>query len=137
MRKSVKITLGLTLAAGVFSAGFFGKDISTHASSDWQTSEANKAQAEMQKTASDTTTSLSNGVSTDINSTIDSQVSAEIKKQQDELNQLLQQYYDLKLQGLTDTQQYKDLVAKIDYYKQWAFDNYKQQIDQAFAAQGQ
>jgi hypothetical protein len=137
MNKKVKIG-GVILATGlVFSGGFFGQQIYTKATTDWQTNAINQANSDLGATGYQKKTDLVNSSSTDINNKINSQISSEVEAQKADLEKLLDQYYQMKLDGLTDTAEFKALEAQIVQIKENILARYKTDIDSAFAAQGQ
>jgi hypothetical protein len=135
LKKATKISIISALGLGVFASGFFGKDIVTKASSDWQTNAINQAQAELKGAADDKAQELSTQASTDINATVSAAVSNDLESRQAELNKLMEEYYKMKLAGLTDTQAFKDIETQIANIQEWALNQFKTQIDQAFATQ--
>jgi hypothetical protein len=135
MKKPVKIILSTTLGLGVFAAGLFSQQVYTKATTDWQTNAYNQAQADLRTTSDQKTAQLSNQASTDINAKINSAISDDVKAKQDELNKLMEQYYQMKLNGLTDTPEFKSLQDQISQIQQWALDRFKSQIDQVFTTQ--
>ncbi|MCM3387272.1 hypothetical protein M3649_03885 [Ureibacillus chungkukjangi] len=55
-----------------------------------------------------------------------------IEEEKKELEQMLEDYYNLQLQGLTDTEEYRILETKIEALKQSIFNRYKSEIDLLF-----
>jgi hypothetical protein len=58
-----------------------------------------------------------------------------VDQQKADLEKLLDQYYQMKLDGLEGTQAYKDLEAQIAAIKQSVYDRYTKEIVQVFASQ--
>lgn len=115
----------------------FSQQIYTKATTDWQTNAINNASADIGKTGYDEKTKLVNSAPTDINAKIQDEIGNDIQTQQAELQALLDQYYQDKLNNLTDTQAYKDLETQIATIKANILARYKTDVDAAFAAQGQ
>lgn len=134
MNKKVLLTIG----GGILGLGiaFGGGVIATKATTDWQTNAINSANANLGQAADSETTKLTNSASTDINSKVQDQLNSEVQSQQAELQNLLDQYYQDKLNGLQDTAQFKSLEAEITQIKENILARYKENIDQVFAAQG-
>lgn len=59
-------------------------------------------------------------------------LSPEIQAQQDELQRLLEEYYQMKVDGLESTAEYKELENQIEIIKQDVLTRYKSEIDSAF-----
>lgn len=55
-----------------------------------------------------------------------------IEEEKADLERMLEEYYNLRLQGLTDTEEYRVLEEKIKQLKQGIFDRYKAEIDSIF-----
>lgn len=131
MKKKLMIISGALLGAGIlFAAGTY-----TGATADWQAISVNSANSQIYQTATDKTNQLVTSSKTDISNTAQQQLDAEVQAKKDELSKLLDQYYQLKLQGLTDSAQYKQVEAQITSIENDALTTYKKQIDQAFAGQ--
>jgi hypothetical protein len=135
MKKSIKILLGTTLALGVFTTGFFGKEIYTHASGDWSTNAENTAYSELIGTANTTKNDLVSNIDSDVSNKINTAIAGTVDEQQAELQKLLDQYYQMKLNGLTSTPEYLALDKKIKDIQASVLAAFKQQIDQEFANQ--
>jgi hypothetical protein len=129
MKNLKKIGIGLGVL-GVFALGNI-----TGASSDWQTNAINNAYSELLGTASETTTELTSDVATDIDTKIQSEIQGTVDEQQAELQRLLDQYYQMKLNGLTSTPEFLEIESQIEQIKENVLASYKQQIDEAFANQ--
>jgi predicted nucleic acid-binding Zn-ribbon protein len=127
----------LSVVGGIVGLGlaFGGGSYYTHATDDWQTTAENNASTQLDKAAKDKTTSLSQSVDSDINSAVSSKLSDQIAQQQAELQSLLQQYYDARISGITDSQKFKDLESRIQTLQNNLLGEYKGQIDQMFDAQ--
>jgi hypothetical protein len=131
MKKKLLFVGGaLVVAGGIFAAGTF-----TGASTDWQTNAVNGAYSELLGTASTTTNQITSNADTEINNTINTAIQSTVDQQQTELQRLLDQYYQMKLDGLTGTPEFKSLEQQISQIRQSVFDAYKKQIDEAFAKQ--
>lgn len=128
-----KFLLGIGVSVLGLGLAFGGGVVATKATTDWQTNAINKAQSDLKQQAYDKANVLSNQASTDINAKVNAAVSDEMKAKQDELNQLMEQYYQMKLNGITNTAEFKSVEDQITKIQQWALDQYKSQIDQTFA----
>jgi small-conductance mechanosensitive channel len=108
MKKSFKIA-GVVLGIGTI----FGLGTLTGATTDWQTNAINNSYSELHNTASNETTDLTKNTNEDVNNTVNTAIQGTVADQQKQLEDLLQQYYQMKLQSLTDTQQFHDLEDQI------------------------
>ena len=132
MKKGFKIVGALALAGGVFAAGslFSG---SFGASGDWQTNAINTANSTMGSAAYNKKTELIEGADEDINATVLEELSLE--ERQLELQRLLDEYYNLKLQGFTGSDEFKALEAQIQLIQDDILNRYKTEIDNVFNQQ--
>jgi len=71
----------------------------------------------------------------DIKATINGKLSPELEKAQSELEKMLEEYYKMKLDGLTDSDEYRFLEQKIYETQNSILDRYKKEIDTIFAGQ--
>jgi hypothetical protein len=137
MKKTVKIALGATLTLGVFSAGLLSKDIVTKASSDWASTAQNIAYSDLLGTANSTKNDLVSNIGADINNKINTAIQGTVDQQQADLERLMKEYYNIRLNGMTDTPEFKTLEQKIKDLQASVLTAFKTQIDQEFANQQQ
>jgi hypothetical protein len=136
MNKKVLKVSGLVLAGAlVFGGGFFANQVKTNATTDWKTDATNAANSELGNAGYQKKEALINSASTDINAKVQQDIGVEVDQQKADLEKLLEQYYQMKIDGLENTQAYKDLEAQIAAIKQSVYDRYTKEIDQVFAAQ--
>lgn len=131
MKKGLKVTGIVVSGLLVFGAGSF-----VGASSDWKTTAINNSYSEMLDVASNKTNQLTVNVSGDIDGKIQTEINGTVEENKAELERLLQEYYQMKLNGLTQTQEFADLETQIETIRNNILVSYKQQIDQAFANNG-
>lgn len=132
MKKVIKVAL-VTLGLGVvFGAGsmFGGND--TSASGDWVTNGINAAYSEMITTANEVTNGLTATVETDANAKVNKAIAQTVEEKQSELDRLLKEYYQMKLDGLTETEQFLQLEGQIEAIQQDLLNTFKQRIDEEF-----
>jgi peptidoglycan hydrolase CwlO-like protein len=134
-KKALKVSGLVLTGALVFGSGFFGKEIVTKATTDWKTDAVNTANSDLGAAGYQKKNALIDSASTDINSKVQQDIGTEVDQQKADLEKLLDQYYQMKLDGLENTQAYKDLEAQIAAIKQSVYDRYTKEIDQVFAAQ--
>lgn len=131
--KNVKKKIGIAvLAGGLVVGGLFVGD-KYGASNSWGIDIINQAGVDLNSTAKDKTGELlkSNSISDQMRSIL----SPEIEAQQAELERLLEEYYQLKIQGLTGTAEFKDIQLKIQQTRTTMLNRYKKEIDAAFTGQ--
>lgn len=126
--KIKKKVIGGILAVTIFGAGLFGGK--ALGNSSWSTSALNKANADLVKTGKAKTDELAS--KTDLNKQMQTLIQPEIEAQQAELARLLEEYYLMKLDGLTETAEYKDIEKRISDIKNALLSRYKDQIDTIF-----
>jgi hypothetical protein len=133
MKKKLLIIGGSVLAAGViFSAGLFTSGTLTGASSDWQTTEFADANLALGQKGYQVKEELKASAPADINAKIDTEITQTVEQQKAELEALLEQYYQMKIDGLVDSPEYIALQGKIEGLKTEIFNRYKIEIDKAF-----
>jgi hypothetical protein len=135
LKKPLKIILGTTLGLGVFATGLFSQQVYTKATTDWKTNTINTASSTIGDSGYQKKQQLVNSATTDINAKIQQDITPEIDAQKADLEKLLDQYYQMKLDGLENSQDYKDLQNKITSLKNTYYNAYVQEIDKAFSAQ--
>lgn len=130
MKKGLKVT---GLVVGVVSliglGGVFGASAS---GLSFQDNVVNNAYSDLLDTASSTVNKLTGNVDSDIQNKTQEQIQSSVDQQQKELEQLLDEYYQMKLDNATDTKQFKDLEERIKQVKESVAEAYKQRIDEAF-----
>lgn len=132
MKKVTKAALVIAGLGVVFGAGsmFGGKD--TGASGDWVTNGINAAYSELVTTANQTTDGLTATVDEDANAKVNEAITQTVDEKQAELDRLLKEYYQMKLDGLTETEQFKALEERIAFIQQDLLNTFKQRIDEEF-----
>lgn len=68
----------------------------------------------------------------DVTESVKETLNPKIEEEKKELEQMLEEYYQMKINGLTDTQEYKSLEQEIEALKQTIFNRYKSEIDLLF-----
>lgn len=115
------------LLGGLLIGGKYG------ASNNWSSELSNFAAIQLNSAGLKKTTQLLEN--TDITSQMKHALSPEIEAQERELERLLEEYYQLKISGLTGSADYKALEAKIKSLKNTMLARYKEEIDKSFASQ--
>lgn len=128
MKKSLKIT-GLVLGLGVvFGVG----SIAGASNLSWKDNTINDAYSGFLDVASSKVSDLTGNVDADINKAVQNQISGTVEQQEKELQKLLEEYYQMKLNNMTETQAFKELEAQIIEIRKSVAEAYKKQIDDAF-----
>lgn len=131
--KNIKKKIGIVvLAGGLVTGGLFVGD-RYGASTSWVNDIINQAGTDLDSTASGKTSELlkSNSISDQMRSIL----SPEIEAQQRELEQLLEDYYQMKIAGLANTEDFKAVQLKIQQLRGTMLARYKKEIDAAFTGQ--
>jgi hypothetical protein len=127
MKKSVKYT-----AVGLGIIALFGTGTFVGAGLDWKSNAINSAYNELLETANTTNDELTSDVSGDINKQVETQIADTVEQQQLELERLLEEYYKLKLEGYTTSEEFLSLEEQIKTIRENVLESYKQRIDEAF-----
>lgn len=131
MKKGLKVT---GLALGILSVatigGYFGASATT---GNWKTDVINDSYSGFLDVASSKVNSLTQDIDGDIDKKVQSEIGSTVDNQEKELQRLLDEYYQLKLDGFADTDEFKELEEKIKTIRQNVYESYKKQIDDAFA----
>lgn len=128
MKKSLKYT---GVALGV--AALFTTGTVVGATTDWKTGVINSAYSGFLDVASSKTNELTNDVDGDINKKVQNEIKGSVEENEAELQKLLDQYYQLKLEGFANTEEYRALEKQITDIRQNVYESYKKRIDDAFA----
>jgi hypothetical protein len=132
MKKTVKVAAVILGLGVVFAAGTF----TGNASLDWSQNAQNRAYNELLDTKREVVGELLDDTAGDITQTLDSEVTSTVDTSADELKRLMEEYYSLRLQGLTDSPRFKELEQKIDEIMMNVYGGYKTEVDNAFKEVG-
>ncbi|MGB6406629.1 MAG: hypothetical protein WBF39_04085 [Planococcus donghaensis] len=123
-----KKLLFVALLVSVLIAGLF-LGSKSGASSDWSNELTSIVNKELGATGFEKKEEiLQSDVTAEMKETLDPKIAAE----QAELEAMLEAYYQMKLDGLTDTAEYAALEAQIEAIKLNIFNRYKAEIDTMF-----
>lgn len=128
MKNKKKVLIGGILAVIIFGAGLFGGKV--FGNSSWSTTVINSANATLAKTGSEKAKELA--ANTNLSREMQALFQSEIEAQQRELEQLLEEYYRMRLEGLADTSEYKEVGDRIEAIKRTLVNRYKSEIDAIF-----
>lgn len=130
-KKKVWKFAGVVLGIGlVFSAGAL-----TEATTDWVTNAINSSYSRFLDAASGTTNEIVTNADQEINAKIQSEIETTVVANEEELKRMLEDYYQMKLNGLTESEDFKSLEVQLAQIRNNVFESYKLQIDEAFAGQ--
>lgn len=136
MNKKIRLTVsGVVLGLGIFGSGIFLSSTVTKATTDWKTDAINSANSVLGESGYNKKEELKSQASTDINAKVTEDIGTEVDTQKADLEKLLDQYYQMKIDGLENTQTYKDLESQIATIKQSIYERYTKEIDAIFASQ--
>ena len=126
--KVVGLVLSMVTILGLCVV-FIPNESEVGASSDWTNEVLTEANASIGSAGFNKKESLKEQ---SITENVKETLSPMIEEEKKELEQMLQDYYDMQLQGLTDTEEYRILEGKIEELKISVFNRYKSEIDQLF-----
>lgn len=101
-------------------------------SGDWKTDSVNNSYSSMIDVANNTKNELTKDIDGDITKTIKVNVNDTIEQQEKELKRLLEEHYQMKLQGVVNTEEYKKVENQIIQIRKDLVDTYKKRIDDEF-----
>lgn len=128
MNKKLLIGVGVLLVAvGLFFTGSL-----VGANNDWKTQVENEASRRIAASGHNKTEEIKDK-SQDVSQQMIDAINPEIKKQEDELASLLEQYYQMKLQNLTNTPEFQALEKRLEELKKIQLERYKSEIDKIFS----
>jgi cell shape-determining protein MreC len=134
-KKVVKVS-GIVLAGAlVFGGGLFSQQVYTKATTDWKTDAINTANANLGSAGYSEKEKLKAQASTDINSKVQDEINQSVEDQKAELQKLLDEYYQMKLNNMTSTPEFLSLQQQIKQIQANILARYETEIDQVFAAQ--
>lgn len=131
MKKKVikTVTAVFGMAAIVSATTYFTVQATT---GDWKTDAVNDSYSRMIDVANNTKNELTKDVNGDIAKSIQTNVEKTIEEQEKELKDLLEQYYQMKLDGVVNTEEYKRVENQIKQIKEDLVVTYKKRIDDEF-----
>jgi hypothetical protein len=132
MKKPVKVAAVILGLGVVFAAGTF----TGNANLDWSQNAQNRAYSELLETRNEVVGELLDDTATDITQTLDGEVTSTVDANAEELRRLMEEYYRMKLEGLSDTPEFRALEQKIEELMLGVYGSYKTQVDNAFAEVG-
>lgn len=127
MKKGLKIgavVLGIGLVFG--AGGFVG------ANSDWKTVVINDASKQIGQAGYEKKEEL---LSQDVSGQMKMAANPTIEEEMADLQRMLEEYYQMKLDGLTGTAEFQALEKQIEQIKVNVYERYRKEIDQAFNGQ--
>lgn len=126
MKKVIKLA-GIAVGIGlVFIAGVASGDGLT-----WKQHAVNNAHNKYVDTAGATTEALTTDVQADITTAIDTKLTVTVEDNQAELQRLLEEYYQMQINELTNTEEFILLEAEIERIMEIVLKDYKVHIDSA------
>ena len=127
----LKVTLLVLSLAAVLGLSFVvvPENGEVDANNSWTNQAINNAYSDMLDTAHETNEELAK---IDVNSHILATFEPKIKTEQELLAEMLEEYYQLQLNNLTETDRYKQLEKQIEELKVSIFNSFKSEIDKMF-----
>ena len=128
MKKSIKVTLGAVVLTGVFTLGVFTSS-KIDAATSWSSSVLNNANAKLGKAGYEKTQQI---LARDIGQAVIGEFDDTLSEEERQLELLLEEYYRLKVAGLTDGEEFKNIENQIGTVREQIFNRYKGDIDKLF-----
>ena len=126
MKKSIKAIIGAGVLAGAFITG----NIASGAQVSWTTSVEGEANERISKAGFDTKEELLNEAQS-LPGVMVEKSDPYIEDYEKELEKMLEEYYKMKVDGLVETEEFKNLEKRMDEIKTTIFNRYKKDIDAA------
>jgi len=123
-----KLLIALLAVAVLIGTFFIGSKIG--ATTSWTTEVISQASRDIGGTGFDKKNELI--ANTDITSQMKTALEPKIAEEQAELERLLEEYYQLKIAGLTDTDEFREVEAEIEFITEAIFERYRKEIDAVF-----
>ena len=125
MKKAIKLTLITATLGAMFGLGTYAG-----ANTDWKTEVVSEANARIGAAAHNKKEEILNY---NIDEKIIEALDPKIKEYEEEIATMLEDYYQLKLQGLTDgSAEIEVIEVQMEAKKQFMFETYSKQIDAMF-----
>jgi hypothetical protein len=132
MKKTVKVAAVILGLGVVFAVG----NLTSNASLDWKQNAENRAFNALLDARDEIQGDILDNTASDIDTTIQDGISDTVDTSADELKRLMEEYYRMKLEGLTDSPEFTALETKIDTLMMNVYGGYKTEVDKAFAEVG-
>jgi hypothetical protein len=127
-KNTKKIAIVSLIGVSVFLVG----SIVGATGADWFTKMSVDASKEIQSAGNSKTVELVTDVDTKIQEKVKEKIDPIIEAKKANIQVELQKYFDEKLNGLTDSDEYNAIAAELDRIEGVLLDQYKRQIDNAF-----
>jgi hypothetical protein len=120
------------LTVGIGAVAVFGFGALTGANSDWKTEVITEASQKLGGAGYETKAELIGRDGENVKAEMKAAINPAIIESQEELSRLLEEYYQMKIDGLTESEEFTKLEARIEQIKESVLDRYKAEIDSAF-----
>ncbi|MEI2465135.1 hypothetical protein [Niallia taxi] len=139
MRAKKLLVVGGTLLtlAGVAVVGQVGGNSEAEASGTWVNDQLAANNKTIANAGYEKKEEIIKSSDEDIKNTINGKLDGKVKTAEEELQEMLDQYYQMKLDGLEDSEEYKYLEQQIAITKKSIYDRYVKEVDAIFAGKGQ
>jgi hypothetical protein len=127
-KKIIVIGIGLV---SIFAIGTY-----TGANSSWFTTAINDANSKISQAGWDKKEEIIIKSAEEIDQKVQESIGFEIDTQSAELQKMLEDYYQMRLDGLENSPEYLELERQIEEIKNGAYDRFKLEIDAIFDSQG-
>ena len=131
MKKMTKGIIVGVVSLGLFAAGSIVGVVTNADGKNWTDDVIQNATSILTSTAEDKKDELLSD-SSNISDAMKNALNPQVAEEQQELERLLEEYYQMKVAGLTDTQEFYNIRAQITYIKEKNLKLYKKEIDAYF-----
>ena len=131
MKKMTKGIIVGVVSLGLSAAGSIVGVVTNADGKNWTDDIIQNATSILTSTAEDKKDELLSD-SSNISDAMKNALNPQIAEEQQELERLLEEYYQMKVAGLTDTQEFYNVRAQITYIKEKNLKLYKKEIDTYF-----
>jgi hypothetical protein len=117
---------------GIGAVIVFGFGALTGANSDWKTEVITEVSQKLGGAGYEKKAELLGKDGENVAVEMKAAINPAIVESQEELSRLLEEYYQMKIDGLTESEGFAALEARIEQIKESVLDRYKAEIDSAF-----
>jgi hypothetical protein len=120
------------LTVSIGAVAVFGFGALTGANSDWKTEVITEASQKLNGKGYEKKAELVGRDGENVAAEMKAAINPAILESQEELSRLLEEYYQMKIDGLTESEDFAELESRIEQIQQAVLDRYKAEIDSAF-----
>lgn len=129
----MKKKIGLILAGIIVVGAVFGIGNYVGANVDWRTQIVSETSVEMESFGEQVTTELVGANGENVLNGVKVALNPQVESAKSELEVLLEQYFQMKIDGLQETPEFQQIEQQIQQIKKSKLDRFTKEIDAAFA----